>query len=159
MLSNPQPPQLPPTRVICIGSIPISRMMPKWKHYMKAWSFRDEQGSTIGSWTVWAYDVSHLCHNHLAEQFLGYRSSKLNKRMYSICFVNLIQATTHSVKHTIQDRGTIQIFLGSHLKNKDMGDHQLFKNHLLIINSIRGTNLLSHHLSFPMSLPTKENSL
>ena len=68
------------------------------------------------------------------------------------------------MKHTIQDGGTIQIFFGSHLKDKDMVDHylfkdHLFKNHLLIINSIRGTNSLQHLLPLSMSLPVKQNLL
>jgi len=48
-----------------------------------------------------------------------------------------MQTITHSVKHTIQDGGTIQILFGSHLKDKDIVDHHLFKDHPLVINSIR----------------------
>jgi len=76
--------------------------------------------------------------------------------MYSIHFASLTSTTTHSVKRTIRDGGTIPIFLENLLKDKDMVDHHHSKDHLLAINFTGEINTLQHHLPLLMSLPIKK---
>jgi len=78
--------------------------------------------------------------------------------MYSIYFISLTPTTTtHSVKCTIWDGGTIPTFLENLLKDKDMVDHHHSKDHLLIINFIREINMLQQYLPLPMFPLIKEN--
>jgi len=76
--------------------------------------------------------------------------------MYSIHFASQTPTTTHSVKRTIRDGGTIPTFHENLLMDKDMVDHHHFKDRLLIINFTREINLMKHYLSLHISLPIKE---